>query len=67
MNFYEKLPDDVLIQFYEELNKSIELGHVTKSSYYELGLIISVLNSRNINTEQPVSELANDRISFVIA
>ena len=43
MNFYEKLPSDFLINFYNEIIKNIEKGILSKNMYYELGLIISAL------------------------
>ncbi|MBM7573663.1 hypothetical protein [Aquibacillus albus] len=54
MKFYEELPIDVLIAFYNEINKNIEKGIITKSTYYELGLIISVMNRKGIPLNDPV-------------
>ena len=54
MDFYEKLPNDVLIAFYNEINKNIEKGILTKQMYYELGLIFSVLNRRGIFLNKPI-------------
>jgi hypothetical protein len=53
MNFYEKLPTDFLIAFYDEIVKNIERGLLTKNMYYELGLLISVARQRGITLEQP--------------
>ncbi|MGG1680186.1 hypothetical protein ACIFOT_31375 [Neobacillus sp. NRS-1170] len=53
MDFYEKLPTDFLIAFYEEMMKNIEKGLLTKNMYYELGLLISVASDRGITLEQP--------------
>jgi hypothetical protein len=53
MDFYEKLPTDFLIAFYDEMMKNIEKGLLTKKMYYELGLIISVARHRGITLEQP--------------
>ncbi|MBM7571654.1 hypothetical protein [Aquibacillus albus] len=53
MNFYEKLPNDMLMEFYKEVNKKIKKGENTKTMYYELGLIISVINRRGILIEKP--------------
>jgi hypothetical protein len=53
MDFYEKLPADFLIAFYDEMMKNIEKGLLTKNMYYELGLLISVAHQRGITLEQP--------------
>ena len=53
MDFYEKLPTDFLIAFYDEMMKNIEKGLLTKNMYYELGLIISVASQRGISLGQP--------------
>jgi len=53
MDFYEKLPTDFLIAFYDEMMKNIEKGLLTKNMYYELGLLISVARQRGITFEQP--------------
>lgn len=53
MNFYEKLPVEFLIRFYNEIIKNIEEGILTKNMYYELGIIISVANRRGISLDQP--------------
>jgi len=52
MNFYEKLPNNLLIDFYHEINRNIENGIITKTMYYELGLLISVMNRKGIKVEQ---------------
>ncbi|MBM7655487.1 hypothetical protein [Neobacillus cucumis] len=53
MNLYEKLPNDFLIDFYNEICKNIENGILTKAMYYELGLITMVLNQRGIILSKP--------------
>ncbi|MBV7504842.1 hypothetical protein KW850_06135 [Bacillus sp. sid0103] len=53
MDFYEKLPTDFLIAFYDEIMKNIEKGLLTKNMYFELGLLISVASQRGITLEQP--------------
>ena len=53
MDFYEMLPTDFLIAFYDEMMKNIEKGLLTKNMYYELGLLISVASDRGITLEQP--------------
>ena len=50
MNLYEKLPNEVLIDFYNEINKNIEKGILTKAMYHEIDLILSALNERGITT-----------------
>lgn len=54
MNFYEQLPNDFLIQFYNEIKQNIENGILTKKMYYELGLITSVLERKGIKINKPV-------------
>ena len=54
MDFYQKLPNDVLIAFYNEINKNIEKGILTKQMYYELGLIFSVISRRGISLRKPI-------------
>ena len=53
MNFYEKIPVDLLIAFYQEINKNIEKGILTKNMYYELSLIISAAEQRGISLKYP--------------
>jgi len=53
VDFYEKLPADFLIDFYDEIMKNIEKGLLTKNMYYELGVIISVANHRGITLGKP--------------
>ena len=53
MDFYEKLPTDFLIAFYDQVRNNIEKGLLTKTMYYELGLIISVASQRGITLGQP--------------
>jgi hypothetical protein len=53
MDFYEKLPTDFLIDFYDEIMKNIEKGILTKNLYYELGLMIAVASQRGITLGQP--------------
>lgn len=38
-NLYDKLPIDVLAQFYFHINKNIEKGILSKAMYYEIKLI----------------------------
>ncbi|MBT2759082.1 hypothetical protein AB1K84_02605 [Mesobacillus foraminis] len=53
MDFYEKLPTDMLIAFYQEILDNIERGILSKNMYYELGLIISVASVRGITLGKP--------------
>lgn len=53
MDFYEKLPEDLLIRFYYEIITNIKKGILTKNMYYEIGIIISVANRRGISLDQP--------------
>lgn len=53
MEFYEKLPVEFLIRFYNEIIKNIEKGIITKNMYYELGVIISVASRRGFSLELP--------------
>lgn len=53
MDFYEKLPTDFLIAFYDEMVKNIEKGVLSKNMYYELGLMISTASKRGITLGKP--------------
>lgn len=53
VDFYEKLPTDFLIAFYNEMMKNIEKGLLTKNMYYELGLMISAASRRGLTLEKP--------------
>lgn len=53
MSLYEKLPTDLLLQFYQEINKIIARGPVSKNIYYELGLIIAAAAKRRISLGTP--------------
>ncbi|NYE07463.1 hypothetical protein F4694_004274 [Bacillus niacini] len=53
MSLYEKLPSDVLIQFYYEVKKMTSTGLVSKNMYYELGLIIAAASRRGILLDKP--------------
>jgi len=53
MDFYEKLPEELLIRFYYDIINNIEKGILTKNMYYEIGIIISVGNRRGISLDQP--------------
>ncbi|WP_102346322.1 hypothetical protein [Bacillus sp. Marseille-P3661] len=53
MTLYEKLPVEFLIRFYHEILKNIEQGILTKTMYYELGIIIFVANQRGIALDHP--------------
>ncbi|WP_077211997.1 hypothetical protein [Bacillus dakarensis] len=53
MEFYEKLPTDLLVAFYYEIMKNIEKGILTKNMYVEIGFIISVASQRGIELSKP--------------
>ncbi|PGY06318.1 hypothetical protein SAMN05444673_2983 [Bacillus sp. OV166] len=53
MDFYEKLPEELLIRFYYEIINNIEKGILTKNMYYEIGIIISVANRSGISLDHP--------------
>lgn len=53
MDFYEKLPTEMLVAFYQEILDNIERGILSKNMYYELGLIISVASLRGITLGKP--------------
>ncbi len=48
MSYYEKLPNDLLVAFYQEINKNIKKGILTEAMYNELKLIEEVARKRNI-------------------
>jgi len=53
IDFYEKLPTDLLMTLYGDMIRIIEKGTITKKLYYELGLIISVASQRGLTLGQP--------------
>jgi hypothetical protein len=53
MSLYERLPNDFLIEFYNEVKKMSSNGLVSKSMYYELGLIIAAASKRGIPLDKP--------------
>jgi len=53
VDFYEKLPTNLLIAFYDEIMKNNHKGLLSKNMYYELGLIISVASQRDITLGHP--------------
>lgn len=53
MDFYEKMPADLLTAFFEEKKKDIEKGMLSKNMYYELGLMISSASKRGITLGKP--------------
>ncbi|CRK84590.1 hypothetical protein [Neobacillus massiliamazoniensis] len=64
MDFYEKLPVDFLIHFYNDIIKNIEKDILSKNMYYELGIIISVANRRGISLDHPsdFNEVINQKV-----
>jgi hypothetical protein len=65
VDFYEELPVELLIRFYNEVNKNIKKGISTKNMYYELGIIISVANRRGISLEPDLKQIVNHQTSRV--
>lgn len=57
MSLYEQLPNDLLIAFFEEINKNIIKGILTDAMYSEIDLIKEVADKRNITL--PLSEEAS--------
>lgn len=53
MTLYDKLPNEFLIQFYDEIKRNIESGIVSNSMYYELALLITVALERGLDLEEP--------------
>lgn len=53
LSLYERLPSELLIQFYNEIKKMSSNGLVSKKMYYELGLIISAASKRGIQLDKP--------------
>jgi len=45
---YEKLPNDLLVQFYVEIIKNINKGILTDAMYYELDLIKEMASKREL-------------------
>ncbi|WP_179295634.1 hypothetical protein [Bacillus sp. FJAT-45350] len=48
MSLYDKLPNDVLIEFYYEISSNIERNVLTERMYVELELIDEVAKRRGI-------------------
>ena len=46
--FYEKLPTELLVNFYYEINKNIEAGLLSEAMYHELSLIKKAARKRGI-------------------
>jgi hypothetical protein len=63
MKFYEKLPVEFLIRFYNEIIENIEKGILTKNMYYELGIIMSVASRKGIflNPPSDFNEMINQQ------
>ncbi|NRD78488.1 hypothetical protein HPT25_14070 [Bacillus sp. BRMEA1] len=53
MNYYEKLPVEFLIRFYNEIKKNIENELLTDKMYYELYLIFCVAKNKGISLDLP--------------
>ncbi|WP_216828182.1 hypothetical protein [Alkalihalobacterium elongatum] len=53
MNTYRRLPTENLLAYYYEITKEIKEGIISKSVYFELGLIISVASERGITLGDP--------------
>ncbi|MBV7509434.1 hypothetical protein KW850_30195 [Bacillus sp. sid0103] len=69
---YEKLPTDVLLDFFNEINQNIIKGILSKFMYYELGLIITVMNRRGITINKPVDfekvvETNDEKFKYIIS
>ncbi|MCT8137815.1 hypothetical protein H1D32_08635 [Anaerobacillus sp. CMMVII] len=56
-SFYEKLPNDLLVQFYSEIKKNIENRVLTNAMYIELELIKKIAKKRNIFYRKRVKDL----------
>lgn len=48
MSLYQKLPDDLLVQFYYEIRKNMNRGVLTNAMYHELDLIKIEARKRGI-------------------
>lgn len=48
MSLYRKLPNDLLLAFYEEIYKNINKGVLSEVMYSELQLIYEVAMERNL-------------------
>lgn len=47
-SIYDKLPLELLVRFYYEINKNIEKGILTDAMYHEIELIKQAVNRRGI-------------------
>lgn len=57
MSLYEKLPNDLLIAFYEEINKNIKKGILTDAMYSELELIKEVAVKRDLQLSKKTEKV----------
>lgn len=64
MDFYEKLPLEFLIRFYDEIKYNIEKGILTKKMHSELGVIISVADKRGLSLAFPVDCYEGKTVKF---
>ncbi|OIJ15558.1 hypothetical protein BKP35_00760 [Anaerobacillus arseniciselenatis] len=50
-NLYKKLPDELLVQFYEEINKNINEGILTEAMCIEVELIDEIFKDRGLKID----------------
>lgn len=49
MSIYKRLPNDLLIGFFMEINKNIEKGILSEAMYHEIDLIKTEMEKRNLS------------------
>ncbi len=58
-NLYKQLPDDLLVQFYEEINKNINEGILTEAMCIEVELIDEIFKDRGLKIDGNYLNICN--------
>lgn len=53
MSIYERMPTDILDQFYNMIRKEIKNGNLSKMMYYEIALILEAGAKRGLQYGSP--------------
>jgi len=53
MSIYEKMPTDILDQFYTMIRNEIQSGNLSKMMYYEIALILEAGAKRGLQYVSP--------------
>ncbi|MGE0993073.1 hypothetical protein ACQGR0_07315 [Bacillus sp. GMa5/2] len=63
MSLYEQLPDDILVEFFIEINKNIQAGILSEAMYHEIYLIQMVAEKRKLS-EVDFKNIYQNQIKF---